>query len=37
MYKDKYTGSKEEVPDFQDRVTPEIALELLMASDYLEC
>lgn len=28
MYKERYTGSKEDIPDFQDRVKPEIALEL---------
>ncbi|GAA6060178.1 hypothetical protein JCM10212_005179 [Sporobolomyces blumeae] len=37
MYKDKYTNSKDNVPDFKDRVKPEIALELLMASDYMGC
>lgn len=30
MYKHKYTGSKEEIPDFKDRVRPEIALELFV-------
>lgn len=28
MYKQRYSGSKEEIPDFQSRVKPEIALEL---------
>ncbi|GJJ12967.1 hypothetical protein Clacol_007214 [Clathrus columnatus] len=32
---DKAT-SKEEIPDFQERIVPELALELLMAADYLE-
>lgn len=28
MYKHRWTGSKEDPPDFQPRVQPEIALEL---------
>lgn len=28
MFKDRYTNSKDEIPDFKDRVKPEIALEL---------
>ena len=28
MYKDRYSNSKDEIPDFKDRVRPEIALEL---------
>jgi transcription elongation factor B subunit 1 len=28
MYKDRWTGSKEDPPDFQPRVQPDIALEL---------
>ncbi|BGP35006.1 elongin C [Rhodotorula toruloides] len=37
MYKERYKETKGEIPDFKDRVKPEIALELLMASDYMEC
>ncbi|GAA5887109.1 hypothetical protein JCM16303_007137 [Sporobolomyces ruberrimus] len=37
MYKEKYSHSKENVPDFKDRVKPETALELLMISDYMNC
>ncbi|BGP19632.1 hypothetical protein JCM10213_000089 [Rhodosporidiobolus nylandii] len=37
MYKDRYKETKGEIPDFKDRVKPEIALELLMASDFLDC
>ncbi|GAA6009776.1 hypothetical protein JCM10207_004191 [Rhodosporidiobolus poonsookiae] len=37
LYKEKYSNTKGEVPDFKDRVKPEIALELLMASDFLDC
>ncbi|KAG8951891.1 hypothetical protein FRC04_005583 [Tulasnella sp. 424] len=33
-YKNQYTGSRN-VPDFTTRVPPEIALELVMAADYL--
>lgn len=28
MYKERYTNSKDEIPDFKERVKPEIALEL---------
>ncbi|OCH84078.1 POZ domain-containing protein [Obba rivulosa] len=28
---------KEELPDFTERLAPEVALELLMAADYYEC
>ncbi|GAA5846168.1 hypothetical protein JCM3766R1_005656 [Sporobolomyces carnicolor] len=37
MYKERYSHSKENVPDFKDRVKPETALELLMISDYMNC
>ncbi|KAK4057473.1 elongin C [Microbotryomycetes sp. JL221] len=37
MYKEHYSQSKDDIPDFKDRVRPEIALELLMASDYMQC
>ncbi|GAA5825701.1 hypothetical protein JCM3770_004452 [Rhodotorula araucariae] len=37
LYKDRWKETKGEIPDFRERVKPEIALELLMASDYLEC
>ncbi|GAA5968998.1 hypothetical protein JCM3765_002278 [Sporobolomyces pararoseus] len=37
MYKERYSHSKENVPDFKDRVKPETALELLMVSDYMNC
>ncbi|GAA5917483.1 hypothetical protein JCM8208_004451 [Rhodotorula glutinis] len=37
VYKERYKATKGEIPDFKERVKPEIALELLMASDYLEC
>ncbi|KAF8586750.1 POZ domain-containing protein, partial [Ramaria rubella] len=30
-------GPKEEIPDFTERIVPELALEMLMAADYLEC
>lgn len=32
MYKEKYSHSKENVPDFKDRVKPETALELSVFS-----
>ncbi|KAK9761381.1 elongin C [Basidiobolus ranarum] len=35
-YKLKYTNSTTEMPDFGSRIEPEIALELLMAADFLE-
>ncbi|KAK4700439.1 hypothetical protein P7C70_g5807, partial [Phenoliferia sp. Uapishka_3] len=37
MYKEKYEKSNEDAPDFQERVNSNMALELLMASDFLEC
>ncbi|KAM0752025.1 POZ domain-containing protein [Meredithblackwellia eburnea MCA 4105] len=40
MYKLYWTQeivAREDAPDFQERVNPTIALELLAASDYLEC
>ncbi|GAA5973057.1 hypothetical protein JCM11641_000391 [Rhodosporidiobolus odoratus] len=37
MYKERYSQTKGEIPDFKERVKPEIALELLMASDFLDC
>ncbi|ORY88239.1 POZ domain-containing protein [Leucosporidium creatinivorum] len=37
MFKERYTNSKDEIPEFKDRVKPEIALELLMASDFMQC
>ncbi|POY74160.1 hypothetical protein BMF94_2734 [Rhodotorula taiwanensis] len=37
VYKDRYKETKGEIPDFKDRIKPEIALEMLMASDYMEC
>ncbi|KAI5474611.1 transcription elongation factor B, polypeptide 1 [Pseudohyphozyma bogoriensis] len=36
MYKERYSNSRDDPPDFQERVRPEIALELLMAADFLE-
>ncbi|OBZ77551.1 Transcription elongation factor B polypeptide 1 [Grifola frondosa] len=38
VYKNIYSGgpAKEEIPDFTERLSPEIALELLMAADYYE-
>ncbi|GAA5826708.1 hypothetical protein JCM11251_002863 [Rhodosporidiobolus azoricus] len=37
LYKEQYSQKKGEIPDFKERVKPEIALELLMASDFLDC
>ncbi|GAA5866765.1 hypothetical protein JCM1840_004259 [Sporobolomyces johnsonii] len=37
LYKERYTNSKDQIPDFKDRVKPETALELLMASDFMGC
>lgn len=34
-YKVKYTNSSSEIPDFP--IAPEIALELLMAANFLDC
>ncbi|KAJ3038923.1 hypothetical protein HK097_002996 [Rhizophlyctis rosea] len=34
-YKVRYTNTPTEIPEFQ--IEPEIALELLMAADFLEC
>lgn len=34
-YKIKYTNSSQEIPDFP--IAPEIALELLMAANFLDC
>lgn len=34
-YKIKYTNSAQEIPDFP--IAPEIALELLMAANFLDC
>jgi transcription elongation factor B subunit 1 len=34
-YKTRYTNSTQRVPNFQ--IEPEISLELLMASNYLDC
>ncbi|KAI5848059.1 transcriptional elongation regulator Elc1/Elongin C [Tricharina praecox] len=33
---EKYKGSKEEIPE-PDFITPELALELLFISDFLDC
>lgn len=35
QYKIKYTNSSTEIPDFP--IAPEIALELLMAANFLDC
>ncbi|EMD36150.1 hypothetical protein CERSUDRAFT_124161 [Gelatoporia subvermispora B] len=40
QYKALYDNSrmkKEEIPDFLERLPPEVAIELLMAADYYEC
>ncbi|KAG8818637.1 hypothetical protein FRC19_010424, partial [Serendipita sp. 401] len=29
-------GARDEIPDFEERIPPDIALELLMAADFLE-
>ncbi|KAJ3285396.1 hypothetical protein HK104_009516 [Borealophlyctis nickersoniae] len=34
-YKVRYTNTTQEIPEFQ--IDPEIALELLMAADFLDC
>ena len=34
-YKFKYTNSSEEIPEFP--IQPDIALELLMAANFLDC
>lgn len=34
-YKAKYTDAAGEIPEF--KIEPEIALELLMAADFMEC
>lgn len=34
-YKVKHTGSKSAIPEFS--VPPELALQVLLAADYLEC
>ncbi|EOR03676.1 Elongin-C [Wallemia ichthyophaga EXF-994] len=38
LFKQRYESvdNKETVPDFQERIPPEIALELLVAADYLQ-
>jgi len=35
QYKEKYTNSATEIPEFH--VAPELALELLMAANFLDC
>lgn len=35
IYKNRYTNSAAEIPEFE--ITPEIALELLMAANFLDC
>jgi len=35
IYKNRYTNSSLEIPEFE--ITPEIALELLMAANFLDC
>lgn len=35
IYKVRYTNSSTEIPEFH--ITPEIALELLMAANFLDC
>ena len=35
MYKVRYTNSSTEIPEFP--IAPEIALELLMAANFLDC
>ena len=34
-YKTKYSGSKSAIPEFS--MPPELALQVLLAADYLEC
>ncbi|TFY77802.1 hypothetical protein EWM64_g6211 [Hericium alpestre] len=38
VHKTTYEGAppKEEIPEFMDRIQPQMALELLVAADYLE-
>ena len=35
LYKVRYTNSSSEIPEFP--IAPEIALELLMAANFLDC
>ncbi|KZW01089.1 POZ domain-containing protein [Exidia glandulosa HHB12029] len=35
-YQVNTSGSKDEVPDFLERIPPELSLEVLMASDFLQ-